>query len=125
MGKLVEFKCSCGHSKTLQLGGGMFSARIDRIAACFTEEQMQPYWRAKEDGTLAGLTVENEPALCGGCNDLIEIPVMTLETSNDENRSFTAPCFQCHQTPKVLPRESVACPICGRPMKSKDVGFWD
>ena len=67
MGYLVKYESKCGYSKLLQLGSGRFSYQENRVADCFSQEQMLPYWRAKAAGTLAGFSLENKAALCKTC----------------------------------------------------------
>lgn len=125
MGTIVSFFCKCGYSKALQLGGGMFAYREDRAVACFSPEQLAPYHQAKQNGRFVGAVLENHPALCPGCGQLVQLPVLLVETTDGHPFTITAACPACGAAAAPAAGYELPCPGCGQALHGLEEGRWD
>lgn len=123
MGEIYKVSCQCGYEKELKLGGGLASLNIRTVRRLFSDEKraaFEAYYQSKE---VQSFVVENEPAYCDACREIMTVPVLRARLVHGEGMEIIGDCPDCGQ--KVQRLKDLSCPLCHKALKQEIIGHWD
>jgi len=126
MGEIRTGICPhCGYRKELYVGVGMAGIRVSAIERLFPAEIVDNFKREQEAGRVKDFLLEQAPAVCSECEELLSVPFFHYELENGEKKKYIMACEKCAKPVKVLTDKEVVCPKCNHKMDFVMGGRWD
>jgi len=126
MGEIRRGICpQCGYEKELHVGAGIAAINVSMIEGLFPAEIMAEFKAKKAAGEVKGFLLEQVPAMCGECKELLTVPFFHYELTNGEKKKYLMACSKCARPVEVLGAGAVSCPKCGAEMEFLPGGDWD
>ncbi len=129
MGQRIQLSCDkCGYRKTMSVGAGLLSRRLEIITDCLSQEEADEWRRLYNENKVSDYHVEQKVYYCGKCNDLVCQLTVDAKLEDGSEVTFGDRCNICDGELEVLDLQShhMICPVCrSGDMTWQQVGLWD
>lgn len=124
MGKMIKVACaSCKREWQCLTGFGLSHALLQNVVREFpTELRDKIMEEAGEEFPV--FEFGYQISICGGCENIVSVPVLNLE---DGNAEYIGPCPVCGEDVSLIADiEEAVCPVCkNKALSAEETGRWD
>lgn len=124
MGEINKVVCtSCKRKWQCMIGCGLSHALLQRVIREFPQETGEKI--IEEAGEADPLfAFEYRLSVCGGCKNVVSVPVLKLEEREEE---YVGPCPVCQgEVSLIADIDEAVCPVCNsKALEAETEGHWD
>jgi DNA-directed RNA polymerase subunit RPC12/RpoP len=124
VGDIYKLSCECGYETQLNIGGGLLSSNIRTVNKIFSEEQLKEFNKYYINGEVTSFFVKNEVCLCNNCKEIMSIPVLKFQLSNNKKFQIANICSNCSNNIQIS-KDTLKCPKCSKVLLKQKIGLWD